>query len=197
MKELLITVFYLSGAFSVGFDANGISKIQPCTWYAPVQKATGVKVKIDKFYRRRHFAPELQRLEDWTKLSYRTFAWMQRQKARGIRIAFLPPLVDPLGNRYMAGLANVCKPHNGLAVVNVQETRSNGTDGIYPSTIIATHELAHVAMGATHDDTMYPYGASIMHSAAGHYAAKQRNMKFSPKSIAQGKACLKRWGFRK
>lgn len=191
IKEILITVFYLSGINSVGFDAQGISKIQPCQWYEPVQKATGVKVRIDKFYRRRHFAPELQRLEDWHKLSYRTFAWMQRQKAKGIRIAFLPPLVDPLGTRYMAGMAQLCRPLNGLAVVNVQETRSNGLDAIYPSTVVATHELAHV-VGAEHLDDV----PNIMHSSAISYAV-QGKLELLKKSKQQMKNCLKRNGFYK
>ncbi len=191
MKELLITVFYLSGAFAPGFDAQGISKIQPCAWYEPIQKATGVKVRIHKFIKRKHFAPELQRLEDWTKLSYRTFAWMSRQKAKGIRMAFLPPLVDPLGNRYMAGLAQLCKPLNGLAVVNAQEVRSNGSDGIYPSTVIATHELGHL-VGAEHLDTEF----NVMHSQAAFYSSTQK-LGIAQKSINQMKRCLTANGFYK
>lgn len=194
LKELLVTVFYFSGAFAVGFDSNGINKIQPCTWYKPIQQATGVKVRIHKSYRRRHFAPELQRLEDWQKLSYRTFTYMRRQPAKGIRLGILPPLVDMSGNRYIAGLAESgrCRPTSGIAVANVQETRSNGQSAIRASQTVITHELTHAAFGIRHNDS----APNIMHSQAGSMAYSQE-LGFLDVTKRQMQACLNKYGFYK
>jgi len=194
VKELLITVFYFSGAFAAPFDSNGVNIIQPCTWYKPIQQATGVKVRIHKSYRRRHFAPELQRLEDWHKLSYRTFTYMRRQPAKGVRLGILPPLVDMSGIRYIAGLAEGgrCNPHGGIAVANVQETRSNGLSAVRASQVVITHELTHAAFGVKHNDSV----PNIMHSQAGMLAYTQ-DLGFLDSTKAQMESCLGRNGFYK
>ena len=69
--------------------------------------------------------------------------------------------------------------------------RSNGLDAIYPSTVVAMHELAH-AVGAEHIDSE----PNIMHSSAISYAV-QGKLGLLEKSKAQMKACLKRNGFYK
>jgi hypothetical protein len=191
-NTILITLFYFMGANSIPFDRNNVNLLQPCQIYEEAQRATGVKIKIDKFMVRRNWGVELWGLENWQKKhSYRIKAYMYRQKnVKGIRLAQTPP-INTSDTRYIAGLASLCNPINGWGVGHTQQFRSNGLDGIEPSTKVMRHELSHI-LGAKHDNN----GISLMHewvTGLKPYGATP----LSSQSKAEMKACLARKGFRK
>jgi hypothetical protein len=191
MKEIIITLFYFMGANSIPFDANGVNLLQPCQIYEEAQRVTGVKIKIDRFIIRRNWGAELWGLENWTQRhSHRIKAYMYRRKVKGIRLAQTPP-INTSDNRYIAGLASVCNPISGWGVAHTQHKRTNGMDGIEPSTKVMRHELMHV-LGANHDND----SANVMHewiTGIQPYGATPVTLK----STNEMKSCLKRNGFYK
>lgn len=195
MKTIFITLFYFMGANSIPFDTNGVNLLQPCQIYEEAQRATGVKIKIDRFIVRRSWGKELWGLENWQKKhSYRIKAYMFRQKnVKGIRLAQTPPIHTQSAD-YSAGLASVCNPLRGWGVGHTFFKRTNGMDGVEPSTKTMKHELSHV-LGAGHDNDTY-YGVSLMHewvTGLVPYGATP----LSAQSKSEMKSCLRQYGFYK
>jgi hypothetical protein len=192
-KPLLITVVELGGPYAaVNTDGN--------LWKQKIKEGTGLDVKVTRIVRRKYFAPELYTLNGWStyKLYYRVYGWVKRQGFTNVVLLKGPPLKDTsdpanLGKRYLAGLAQICEPDRGFAMVNLTDASVEGKDKTYASAIVVAHELGHVC-GAEHDLSK-PY--SIMHAYAAADGIITNPMHFSQNSINQMHGCLTRRGFYK
>lgn len=189
MKAILITLIYLTGTFSIGFDRNGIPYAQNCYWAEKVQAATGVPVKFVRTIKRRDFESKLNTLSSWQQKFYRVKAWVSRRKFQGVKLVYAPPLIE--GRiRYFAGIADRCKPFDGTAMVYANDYNQDGASRIYNVQVAAAHEVGHAVLGASHDDTIYPDGASIMHSQAAAPGYIHPFMKYSEKTKKEMRKCL-------
>ena len=190
LKTILVTAIYLTGAFSSGFNSQGMPIASNSYWQQRVGEASGRNMVIAKTIKRKDFAPALNNLEDWKFRKFtRVKAWILRQKTTGIRLVYLPPLVDSKGIRYLAGIAELCRPKDGVALVWANDTNQAGENRVFTTQLIAAHEIGH-AVGAWHDSTMYLNGASIMHPYAAAPEFIRPDMEFSNRSKSEIRFCL-------
>ena len=189
MKAIIITLIYLSGLYSIGFDFNGAFKAQDCYWQEKIQEVTGLPVRVVRTIKRKDFDTKLINLQSWQQKFFRVKAWVARRKYQGIKLVYAPPLLNDK-TIYFAGMGDVCKPLDGTAMVYGAEKNQDGVSRLYNIQVTAAHELGHVALGARHDDTIYPDGASIMHSLAAHPEFIHPRMRYSEKSKAEMRKCL-------
>lgn len=185
MDALIATIFYLSGNF-----AQNVTVINDHNsyWMREVETATELKTKIYRTIRRSDFAPELNTLAGWQhKKASRVKAFIQRHGTKGLKLVYLPPIIERDGMRYIAGLADLCKPRTGTALVWSQDANQNGDDRRFSSQVVAAHEVGHV-LGARHDNELQQGKASIMNSYASGLA--HSSITFSRHSQVEMKGCL-------
>lgn len=183
MKTILIikiTLIYLSGLYSSTPTSN--------QWaFSQVQSASGLPMKVVRTIKRRDFDVRLNNLNSWQQKFFRVKAWVNRQKTQGIKLAFAPPLLAD-GRRYIAGLAERCKPLNGVALVYANDFNQDGADRKFAVQCVAAHELGHLALGMSHDNSL---PASLMHEAACHPNMIRGDIGFSENSKQQIRRCVR------
>lgn len=185
MKAIIITLIYLSGQYSIGFDFNGVFKAQNCYWQEKVQEATGIPVRVVRVIKRRDFDTKLNNLQSWQQKFFRVKAWVARRKYLGIKLVYAPPILNAK-TIYFAGMGDVCRPLDGTAMVYGAEQNQDGVSRLYNIQVTATHEVGH-NLGAKHDDSL---PVTMMHSYAAHAGYIHERMSFSEVSRQQMRKCM-------
>lgn len=180
--SILVTLLLVTGPYSLNVGEARIVIDKSKAHYSEA----GLELKIPRIVKMRDRYAQLETIsESRLKFNlYRDFLRTTRKRVKGRTHVVLPPLIESTGIRFIGGFAESgCNP-KGVGVSNAQRTRSNGLDGLEPSSIALSHEIAHTA-GAKHED-----GVNIMHPAALQFTGQP--IGFLQSTVYRMKRCLGR-----
>lgn len=178
--SILVTLLLVTGPYSLNVGEARIVIEKSKAHYSEA----GMNLNVPRIIKMRDRYAQLSTISQ-SRLKfnlYRDFLRTTRKRVKGRTHVVLPPLRESTGVRFIGGFAESgCNP-KGVSVSNAQRTRSNGLDGLEPSSIALSHETAHTA-GARHED-----GINIMHPAALQYSGQK--IGFLGSTIYRMKRCL-------
>lgn len=179
--SILVTLLLVTGPYSLDVGQARIVIDKSKAHFAEA----GINLKVNRIIKRRDSRANLETIsESEHKFDlYRSFVRRAKINSRSRVHVLLPPMLEPGGVRYIGGWGESgCNPR-GVSSSNAQAIRSNGLEGLVPSAIALSHEVAHTC-GAEHRG-----GVNIMHPAALQFW--DRPVGFLQSTIYRMRRCLK------
>lgn len=180
--SILVTLLLVTGPHSLSVGETRLVIDKSKAHYAEA----GIDLKVNRIIKRRDSRENLETIsESQHKFDlYRSFVRRAKINSRSRVHVLLPPMLEPGGVRYIGGWGESgCNSH-GISSSNGQAIRSNGLDGLEPSSIAMSHEVAHT-LNAEHKDGV----VNIMHPAALQFTGQP--IGFLSSTIYRMKRCLK------
>jgi len=179
--SILVTLLLVTGPYSVSTGELRQILATSTQHYAEA----GIKLRVNKIYKLRDRHENLESISESRQkfYLYRSLVRRAGYDRKGRVHIVLPPMREPGGVRYIGGFGESgCNPR-GVSVSNGQAVRSNGLEGLTPSSIALSHEVAHT-VNAKHEG-----GINLMNPAALQYW--DRPVGFSQSTVNRMRRCLK------
>ena len=179
--SILVTLLLVTGPYSLSIGETRLVIDKSKAHYAQA----GINLKVNRIIKRRDSRANLETISESERKFdlYRSFVRRAKINSRSRVHILLPPMQEPGGIRYIGGWGESgCNPR-GVSSSNAQSVRSNGLDGLEPSSIAMSHEVGHT-LNAVHNDKT----SNIMHSAALQFTGQP--IGFLSSTIYRMKRCL-------
>jgi len=180
--SILVTLLLVTGPYSLDVGQARIVIDKSKAHFAEA----GINLKVNRIIKRRDSRANLETIsESEHKFDlYRSFVRRAKINSRSRVHVLLPPMLESGGVRYIGGWGESGCNSRGVSSSNGQAVRSNGLDGLEPSSIALSHEVAHTANAEHNDKT-----PNIMHSAALQFTGQP--IGFLASTIYRMRRCLK------
>lgn len=180
--SIFITLLLVTGPYSLDVGQARIVIDKSKAHFAEA----GINLKVNRIIKRRDSRANLETIsESEHKFDlYRSFVRRAKINSRSRVHVLLPPMLESGGVRYIGGWGESGCNSRGVSSSNGQAVRSNGLDGLEPSSIALSHEVAHTANAEHNDKT-----PNIMHSAALQFTGQP--IGFLQSTIYRMRRCLR------